>query len=230
MRSTRRPRLRPGLLLLWLLLPVSAPGKTLSISTTPPGASLKIDGLTAGTTPYHTDYPSGYFHKPHTSFGSRLTHAMVARISMEGYLTQEITLTSGPFDWVAMNGRHRGHYFLLKSSHFEVRLEAVSSGNGSAPETIDGEGPMRPPSNFEFQEKTEAAQERLGTVTINSDPPSADIYVDGEFAGETPSTIRLKSGSHHIAVKSRGRKSWERDLDVFQDSRITLNPILQASP
>lgn len=229
MRASRRPSLRAGLILL-LLAPAAAAGKSLTISTTPPGASLEIDGLRVGATPYRTDYPSGYFHKPHTSFGSRLTHAMVARVSMEGYLTEEITLTNGPFDWVAVNGRHRGHYFLLRASHFEVRLEAAVSDNVSPPETIDGEGPMRPPSTSAFEAETQTAHEGFGTITVNSDPPGADIYVDGKFAGETPSTIRLASGSHHLAVKSRDKKSWERELEVFKDSRITLHPALQASP
>jgi S1-C subfamily serine protease len=57
--------------------------------------------------------------------GSRLEHPMVARISLAGYVTREIRMTDGPMNWISINGRNRGEYWLLKSDHFEVELRAV---------------------------------------------------------------------------------------------------------
>jgi hypothetical protein len=67
-------------------------------------------------------------------------------------------------------------------------------------------------------------------VTLASDPPGAEIYIDGKFVGQTPSTIQLPSGTHLIEVRSRGKQDWERDLDVLKDSQLTLHPVLESSP
>ncbi len=88
----------------------AARANTLTITSTPPGATIVIDGVTVGTTPYEARFPGGYFHKTHTVFGQRLEHPMVARISKEGFTSKEIELTYGPLPWVALNGRFYGNY------------------------------------------------------------------------------------------------------------------------
>jgi hypothetical protein len=202
---------------------------TLTITSSPPGATVEINGLVSGTTPYKTEFPGGYFHKTHSVFGSRLDHSMIVRVSMDGYLSRQVTLTDGPFQWVAVNGRHHGSYFLLKSAHFEVKLEPAPFA-GTPVETIDGEGPLRPAPDAAFREDRDEARADAGSVTIASDPPGADIYVDEKFVGQTPSTIHLVSGPHRIEVKSRGKQSWERNLEVLKDSQLTLHPVLEQSP
>ena len=112
-------------ILLLLFCPARAAANTLKITSTPSGATVEIDGVRAGTTPFEQDYPGGYFHKTKTSRGSRLEHPMVARISLAGYVTREIRMTDGPMNWISINGRNRGEYWLLKSDHFEVELRAV---------------------------------------------------------------------------------------------------------
>jgi hypothetical protein len=57
--------------------------------------------------------------------GSRLEHAMVARISLPGYATKEIPLTDGPMNWISLNGRNRGEYWLFKSDHFQAVLQPI---------------------------------------------------------------------------------------------------------
>jgi hypothetical protein len=55
----------------------------------------------------------------------------------------------------------------------------------------------------------------------------AEIYVDGKFVGQTPSTIPLPAGTHHVEVKARGRMHWERDLTVVQESQVSLTAVLE---
>src|SRR5713226_6579018 len=98
----------------------------LQITSNPSGAAVEIDGVAAGTTPFEKDYPGGYFHKTRTSMGSRLEHPIVARISLTGYATRELKLTEGPMNWISLNGRNRGEYWLLKSDHFHVDLQPIS--------------------------------------------------------------------------------------------------------
>lgn len=100
---------------------------TLRITSNPSGAAVEIDGVAKGTTPYEEKLPGGYFHKTRSSLGSRLEHPMVARISLAGYATKEILLTEGPMEWIALNGRNHGQYWLLKADHFHVDLETIAT-------------------------------------------------------------------------------------------------------
>jgi hypothetical protein len=114
-------------LLVWLLPAGRAEADTLTITSTPSGATVEIDGSVVGKTPYRTTVPGGYFHKTHTVFGARLEHAMMLRVSMEGYGSAQINMTDGPFEWTAITGRREGTYFLLRSNKFDVNLAAASA-------------------------------------------------------------------------------------------------------
>jgi serine protease Do len=145
-------RFRSGLLLpagaiCLFVAPAYAVADTLRITSTPPGATVEIDGVVAGTTPYEKDFPGGYFHKTKTSVGSRLEHPMVARITLAGYASKEIELTAGPMEWIGLNGRSHGEYFLFKSDHFDVTLEQFSKSlTGSLTAAVAGNAKveMRP--------------------------------------------------------------------------------------
>ncbi|MHB8526035.1 MAG: trypsin-like peptidase domain-containing protein [Candidatus Acidiferrales bacterium] len=403
-----------------LFVPIAgARTTTLSISSKPTGATVEIDGLDVGKTPYIVKYPGGYFHKTHTVFSARLEHPIVARISKEGYSTQEVTLTDGPFIWRTFNGRSEGNYWLIKTEHFEVNLEplaksftgmpkitdpaselpatsnplpaeqivdaanpaivrvqgirgwgtgffitstgliatnkhvvenesdltaitsrnqrlpahvvytdpdkdiaivkvdgsafphlaltdiaavrkgetviaignpdgglrdtvtqgvvsaigrkralgsgtwiqtdaAINPGNSGGPLLDDrgnviGINTLKVVSNRAGQEIQGlnfalSAQDLIhvlerfypadasgkvsppggnGEVDVRSDPPGAEIYVDGAFVGDTPSTLHLSAGAHEVEIRSANKQSWKRELDVLKDSQVTLHPTLQ---
>jgi hypothetical protein len=62
----------------------------------------------------------------------------------------------------------------------------------------------------------------LSSIEVKSIPDGADIFVDEEFAGNTPSTIKSSSGKHVITVKKRGFQDWVRNMNFYGGS-ITLN-------
>jgi serine protease Do len=101
--------------------------ETLTITSSPAGATVEIDGVLAGTTPFAKNFPGGYFHRTHTVVGSRLEHPMVVRVSLAGYATREIALTEGPMEWIDLHGRHHGAYWLFKSDHFQADLNSIAS-------------------------------------------------------------------------------------------------------
>lgn len=139
-----------GAALCALLLCAAARGDTLKITSAPPGATVAIDGVVLGKTPFQKEYPGGYFHRTRTAIGARLEHPLTARISRDGYATKEIPLTDGPMEWISLNGRKRGQYWLFKTNEFDVHLDAIaqtftgeiSEGGGSQP----GPRPVKPGS------------------------------------------------------------------------------------
>jgi antitoxin (DNA-binding transcriptional repressor) of toxin-antitoxin stability system len=70
----------------------------------------------------------------------------------------------------------------------------------------------------------------FSSVTIKSIPFGAEISIDGKFAGNTPSTVRLKSGDHKISIKQAGYALWERTITLSAGGNITVNATLEKTP
>jgi serine protease Do len=118
----------PSRLALCLLLVCFAVrADTLKITSTPAGATVELDGVVVGVTPFETKFPGGYFHKTKTVVGSRLEHHLIVRISLQGYASREIRLTEGPMQWLDLRGRSHGEYYLLKRAKFDARLDPIAS-------------------------------------------------------------------------------------------------------
>ncbi len=76
---------------------------------------------------------------------------------------------------------------------------------------------------------TAAAAPTQASLVIESTPPGADIEVDGNFVGNTPSTLSLVPGSHEVIVKKKGFADWNRKLNVTTGS-VRLNAELDPKP
>lgn len=56
--------------------------------------------------------------------------------------------------------------------------------------------------------------EAVTHVSVNSNPPGADIEVDGQLLGMTPSVLQLSLGDHTVALHKDGYKLWQRKMKV----------------
>jgi PEGA domain len=73
----------PAVLFVFVYPPLIHADK-LQIVSTPAGATVEINGVPVGTTPFVKEFPGGYFHRTRTAVGSRLEHPMVVRITLAG--------------------------------------------------------------------------------------------------------------------------------------------------
>ena len=64
-------------------------------------------------------------------------------------------------------------------------------------------------------------------LVISSTPDAADIDIDGNYVGSTPSTVSVPSGQHQISVKKSGFKQWERKIAVSA-GQVNVNAALEA--
>lgn len=69
----------------------------------------------------------------------------------------------------------------------------------------------------------------LASFSISSNPAGADITIDGNYMGSTPSTIDLKPGEHEIVISRKGYQPWQRKLNVT-GGKINVNAALEALP
>lgn len=104
----------------------SAAAKTLKITSNPPGATVEINGIIVGTTPYEKDFPGGYFTRTKTALGKRLESQQFCRISLKGHVSKEFEMADGPMQWRNLYGDNLGTYWLLKTDHFHVDLVKVT--------------------------------------------------------------------------------------------------------
>jgi hypothetical protein len=65
-------------------------------------------------------------------------------------------------------------------------------------------------------------------IAVTSTPAGAEIEVDGEFVGNTPSTVGVSAGDHSIVITKKGYKPWERKIKVTS-GKIDIAAELEAA-
>jgi hypothetical protein len=64
-------------------------------------------------------------------------------------------------------------------------------------------------------------------LEVSSSPDGADIEIDGNFVGSTPSTVGVAAGPHQLSVKKAGFKPWERKIAV-SSGHIKIDAALES--
>ena len=59
-------------------------------------------------------------------------------------------------------------------------------------------------------------------INFRSQPSGADILMDGNLIGSTPSTLRVPPGQHEIEIRIQGYRSWKRKMKVEPGSHPTV--------
>jgi PEGA domain len=59
-----------------------------------------------------------------------------------------------------------------------------------------------------------ASANAMASITVESSVLGADIEVDGNFVGSTPSKVDVTPGSHAISVKKKEYQDWTRTMNV----------------
>ena len=76
--------------------------------------------------------------------------------------------------------------------------------------------------------------EKKGTIQVTSTPSGVEVYLDNEYRGTTPNTIKDASiGSHIVELRDRNYQIWNTTITVSSESTsyisTKLNPILDSS-
>ncbi len=106
---------------------LSVANEQVTINSIPPGATVELDGVVVGNTPYTVEVPGGYLHGTKTVYGKVLRHQVHLKLTLEGYLPKEADLATGPMKWMALNGTYHGDYWILKTSQFSFTLEKAAT-------------------------------------------------------------------------------------------------------
>jgi len=68
---------------------------------------------------------------------------------------------------------------------------------------------------------------KSGNLTIKGNDEHCEVFVDGEFVGNSPAKLKLAEGKHLVEVKKSGFKDYRRELKVVAGSDLTLTAELE---
>src|SRR5207302_94403 len=72
--------------------------------------------------------------------------------------------------------------------------------------------------------KSATSDQTFGTIELR-EPEAAEVYVDGNFAGDIPWSAPLAAGKYYvIVVKAPGHADWSKRIYVFAGMNTTLSP------
>lgn len=100
--------------------------KSLSVTTSPPGATVEIDGrIACPATPCSVSFPDYYFRKHFTFWSQRLTHPVQFTLRKDGYQVKRVSVTEGPKRWQAWNTPDYFDYYNITQREVSVTLEQI---------------------------------------------------------------------------------------------------------
>lgn len=150
----------------------------------------------------------------HEGGKSMLSHknkvAVFARVSGDS-LVSKSTLSLGGSVQTACEAIRADWAKNASSIHAAESAEAAAAARPAAP----------------APQMVQVAESNATKISVNSTPAGADITIDGNFVGNTPSTIEMPAGDHTITVSKNGFKDWERKLKT-SGGNVNLNAELEA--
>jgi hypothetical protein len=68
-------------------------------------------------------------------------------------------------------------------------------------------------------------------ATFTSDPPGAEVRIDGQYAGTTPTAeIRAKEGTHRVTIRLVGYLNWTGDMLAVPGEVAAIRADLEPAP
>jgi formylglycine-generating enzyme required for sulfatase activity len=179
---------------------------TVSLTTTPPGAEVQVDGDVVGVTPIEMQLTAGERDIEAHLAGYNAWHDKIVVNADEPQQLPDVklSLADGLVDLatnpsaanVSIDGEFRGR------TPLRVRLtperKHVLTLTKPGYETATRELSVAADSGRRLQIDLTA---QYGEIEVRSDPTGAAIFVDGEKQGETPSRLTLTAVAHKIEVR-----------------------------
>ena len=204
------------------------------IITEPAGASIIYNGREIGVTPYTiTAKPGKYTVKlEKNGYSSRYASFSIAPgMNKEEKFkipqaSSAVLIESIPSKaYVVYRGKRIGETPLvmpeLSFGEYSVRLEKSGHAPKDAIFTVASERPHK---------VTVPLESNIGSITINSSPRGASVYLNGKNIGITPFTVEYPDGEYNISVRHPNYTSFESKIIIQKGKKIVKNYTLHLIP
>jgi hypothetical protein len=171
-----------------------------SVSSTPSGADIEVDGKFVGSTPSSINVPPG-------------DHKIAVKKSGFVAWSRDISTSSGhvtinaELEEVPRPAATETAAPAAAKSHLVSQV--MTSPAASTPAVPVGASSPTAPALSD--------QPELVLVSVTSDPSGADIFVDSKGVGGAPKQLQLRPGSHSIVLVKQGYKDWSTKVTVGKD-------------
>lgn len=208
---------------------------SMNITSEPSGAEVSILGKVIGTTPYTTrPVPSAMYIVKFSMDGCEPAWLPVTvqpgrQVEAHAVLVPEnatVIINSDPSGaHVQMNGKEIGDTPVL--------LPDLALGSYSA--TVQMQGYTRRDISWKVQNGRPILinvplMNNIGTLSLESNPESAEIEIDGKTYGNTPFKDFFEQGQHKIRLTKNGYKPYEKIVTVKRDETTDVNVALEMLP
>jgi formylglycine-generating enzyme required for sulfatase activity/diacylglycerol kinase family enzyme len=192
-----------------LVVPLRPNWAPVTLETTPPGAEVLVDAESVGRTPIEMELTAGeralevrlrgynaWTGRAFVTAGEPQTLEPVRLVQADG----RVELTSTPSEAnVSVDGEFRGRtpltLRLRPGRDHEVMLSKPGYATATRALSVDADSGRRLAVELEAQ---------YGEVDVASEPAVAEVWVDGEREGTTPSRLTLTAVPHEIEVRREG--------------------------
>ena len=205
------------------------------IESTPPNASVFLDGKEVGKTPANLKYI--------------VPGRRNVEVRMEGYRiwSESVDIEAETEKILTVLLDTKTGSIVIESEPAEAKIYLDGEESGTTPDTLspivigaheveirmDGYEVWSESINIEEDNEkaiTAVLQIKNGSIKIECTPPNADIYLNGEKAGTTPDTLlSIVPGQHEVEVKMDGYETWSENVDVETDKEAVLMVALKLS-
>jgi hypothetical protein len=116
------------------------------------------------------------------------------------------------------NGDHKDKvyaYYTGMSTGQQVWVGLKGISLSTIPPAAPGSSPAAPgAASAPAPGVAPAGPDAVASVQLSSDPAGAEITIDGNYVGSTPSTVNLKPGTHSIKMTINGYMTWVRSIET----------------
>lgn len=204
-----------------LLPPIISKDIDISVSSSPVGADIYLDGTNKGKTPMSlNDIKQG----PHNitlklaeyEDWSQTVNLNASTGSISPTLTPiltegNISISSSPDETkVYIDGTYKGETPTI--------LTNIEQGSHKITVKLEGYGDWSQTIIVEAGKTTSISpilEPTRGNISVSSSPDEAKVYIDGTYKGETPTILNnIEKGFHEITLKLEGYEDWTQHITV----------------
>ncbi|MGD0957227.1 MAG: PEGA domain-containing protein [Candidatus Acidiferrales bacterium] len=177
-----------------------------------------------------------YGQEAHRRVGTMIALAvLVAPVALFG-LFHKTRLHFIGIDCDDANGKHAGLLLQGDKDNYRAILEALASSTRQPVAVAEKDREFVPTQvkttvvkDGEEETANSPSSSHPGSISVDSTPPSADVYLDSSFVGNAPATLKIPAGKHTIRVSLAGYKDWSKEITVLADSEVKLTAALEKN-
>ena len=199
-----------------------------TIISEPAETTIYIDGKEVGTTPLTIDAPSPGKHSVEARLDGYETWSRSIDFVQGKAITLTATLQIKP-GTVSITSAPSNATTFIDSKEVGITPVVITDPSpGTHTVELKMDGYERWSKSIDIVEGKETVitadlQMKAGSISVNSKPQEAIIYIDGKKSGKTPETITdLIPGTHLVKVIMNGYEDWSESVDIIGDKKNTL--------